>query len=343
MDPHTGAEIGDYRLDRKVGEGAFGAVWSGTHRETGDRVALKVLLPAAAASKEQLARFHREAELLARVRSPNVARLVEVVTDGRFGVCLVMELIDGELLSDLCKAMRLSVDDTIDLGVQLLDGVRDLHAVGIIHRDLKPNNVMLCSGADGSYASRRVVIFDLGLGRLLESAPARDPAARSITPSFVFLGTLECVAPEQILNAREVTERSDLYAVGTILYRAVMGRYPFAQGDVRGLAQQKLTEEAPPIEIDPDDHIAVCLRDIIAKAVARRPKDRYGSADEMQGELEELQSAMRDSRADTLAAAHAAKAGLATATGTPGRRRTLLAWTAFVLVSAGLLWRIWHR
>src|SRR6202453_2727500 len=154
MEPYSGAEIGAYRIERKIGEGAFGAVWCGTHIENGERVAFKVLLPAAAANPEQVSRFHREAKLLALVQSPNVARMVDFLVDDEFGVVLAMELIDGELLSDLLDAALLGVDDTIEIGIQILAGVCDLHAVGIIHRDLKPNNIMLCSKADGS---RRVV------------------------------------------------------------------------------------------------------------------------------------------------------------------------------------------
>jgi serine/threonine protein kinase len=219
MEPYPGAEVGAYRIERKVGEGAFGAVWCGTHIDTGERVALKALLPAAAANPEQVSRFHREAKLLALVRTPNVARMVDFLVDSEFGVVLVMELIDGELLSDLLGAGLVGVDETIDIGAQILDGVCDLHAAGIIHRDLKPNNIMLCSKADGT---RRVVIFDLGLSRFVRDTAAME-STRSLTGAHVALGTLECIAPEQILNARDVTERSDIYSVGSILYRAITG------------------------------------------------------------------------------------------------------------------------
>jgi eukaryotic-like serine/threonine-protein kinase len=286
MEPHSGAEIGPYRLDRKVGVGAFGAVWSGVRAETGERLAFKVLLPAAAANEEQVTRFGREAELLARVHSPNVARMVDVVVDARFGVVLVMELIIGEVLSTVVEQRRFGVEEAVDVGLQLLAGVRDLHAVGVIHRDLKPHNVMI-STHKGSGA-RRVVIVDLGLGRLLKAAAAKVPGHRSITPLFVVLGTLECAAPEQIVSARDVTERADIYAVGTILYRAVAGHYPFTGGDERELAQRKLTHEAPDLDLDDEEPLAPRLREIIAKATRRKPAERYATADEMHAELASL-------------------------------------------------------
>jgi serine/threonine-protein kinase len=286
MEPFPGAELGVYTIERKVGEGAFGAVWCGVHHETAERVALKVLLPAAAANKEQVSRFHREAELLGLVRSPNVARMVDFLVDPEFGVVLVMELIDGELMSDLLSAGLLKVEETVDIGAQILDGVCDLHAAGIIHRDLKPNNIMLCTKMDGS---RRVVIFDLGLSRLVRDAAAHE-STRSLTGSHVALGTLECMAPEQILNARDVTERSDLYSVGSILYRALTGYYPFASEDERDLARRKLTVETPEIVAGGTDVIAEGLRAIVTKATRRRPAQRYASAEEMRSDLKALQA-----------------------------------------------------
>jgi serine/threonine protein kinase len=323
VDPFPGANVGPYRLDRKVGEGAFGAVWSGTHRENGDRAAFKVLLPTAAASPEQVSRFHREADLLARVQSRNVARMIDFVVDPQLGVVLVMELIDGELLSDLLHASKLDVATTLDLGMQLLAGVRDLHAEGIVHRDLKPNNVMLCSGApDGS---RRVVIFDLGLGRLLRSADGPKSQSRSLTPSFVVLGTLACIAPEQVLDARHVTERADLYAIGVILHYALTGHYPFDSHDERTLARDKVTLEAPPFLLGATDEVVLGLRDIVAKAIRLRPADRYPTAAAMLADL--------DLVGEKLARAKSRSAPPPSA---PKPSRSLGLWLAVVVVVAAL-------
>jgi serine/threonine-protein kinase len=286
MEPYPGADLGVYRIERKVGEGAFGAVWCGSHRETAERVALKVLLPAAAANPEQVSRFHREAELLALVRSPNVARIVDFLVDDTFGVVLVMELIVGELLSDLLSAGRLGTDEIVELGAQILDGVCDLHAAGIVHRDLKPNNIMLCGKPDGT---RRAVIFDLGLSRLVRDA-AMSESRRSLTGAHVALGTLECMAPEQILSARDATPRSDVYSVGSILYRAMTGYYPFAAEDERDLARKKLTVETPEIAVDADP-VREGLRAIVTLATRRRPAQRYESAEKMRNDLLALRAA----------------------------------------------------
>jgi eukaryotic-like serine/threonine-protein kinase len=281
MEPYPGADLGAYRIERKVGEGAFGAVWCASHTETGQRVAIKILLPAAAANPQQVSRFHREAKLLALVQSPNVAKMIDFVVDETFGVALVMELIDGELLSDRLVATTLSARQTLEIGVQIVDGMVDLHAVGIIHRDLKPNNVMLCTKGDGT---RRVVIFDLGLSRLVRDAASGD-STRSLTGAHVALGTVECMAPEQILNAHDVTERSDVYSVGTILYRAMTGSFPFAAEDDREVARKKLTVETPAIALQGFDPVAEALRAIITKATKRRPAERYATSKELQRDL----------------------------------------------------------
>lgn len=282
MEPDPGAEIGEFVVERRIGEGSFGAVWSGIHIVTGQRVALKVLMPASAANPEHVRRFRREAEFLLRVASPFVARIIAFLSDERFGMVLVMEFIDGELLSDILSATLLSVEEMTEIGIHILTGVRDLHVAGVLHRDLKPSNVLIRMAEDGSH---RAVIFDLGLSRLLERF---DEKRSVITTSHVLLGTLACMAPEQILNAKDATERSDLYAVGTILYRGVSGRFPFEREDARTLAREKVTAEAPALELARTDLVAEGMRALVTKAIRRQPARRFTSADEMLTALTEL-------------------------------------------------------
>jgi serine/threonine-protein kinase len=351
MEPFPGAQLGAYSIERKVGEGAFGAVWCGLNLDTGERVALKVLLPAAAANPEQVSRFHREAKLLALVRSRNVARMVDFLVDEKFGVVLVMEFVDGELLSDLLGASVLSVREIIEIGVQILSGVCDLHAAGIVHRDLKPNNIMLCTNADGS---RRAVVFDLGLSRLIRDAAASES---TLTGSHIALGTLECMAPEQILNARDVTERSDIYSIGTVLYRAMAGSYPFASEDERDLARRKLTVETPEIPLTTTDPVAEALRTIVMKGTRRRPAQRYETARAMRDDLKALQATANQLAAGAKTPtipppgapvvsgrAHAAAAGSGPHDRRSSRRDWLLAIVVGLTVFSGLVGAAiaWH-
>ena len=125
---------------RKVGAGGMGEVWAGEHCDTGARVALKTLLPAAKLDHDIVARFKREAYILDRVRSEHVARVVDFITDDIHGLVLVLEFIDGESLARVLNERSLSVEEAIDLGVDLCRGLCDLHRARIVHRDLKPGH-----------------------------------------------------------------------------------------------------------------------------------------------------------------------------------------------------------
>jgi eukaryotic-like serine/threonine-protein kinase len=288
---------GRYAVDRKIGAGAFAEVWRGRRIATGERVALKRPHPPLLRDEEVVERLRREAYFLQRVRSDHVVKIHELLVDPVFSLVLVMEYVDGHLLSTLMESTMLSVEEGIDLGIDLLRGLRDLHEVRIIHRDLKPSNVMLRPLGDGD--GYRAIIFDFSLSRLTRRPPAAPATPeRSMTPPMqaltrmnVTLGTLQYMAPEQILDSRAADERSDLYSLGSILYTAIVGEHPFAEfEDPRELARAKLEGDAPPLAIGRSDALTIELEAVVAKALARRPADRYGSAKEMLDELLRLRA-----------------------------------------------------
>lgn len=289
---------GRYRVDRLIGAGTFGEVWVGDDVETGERVALKKTR-ASVASDDMAVRFRREAYFLARVQSEHVARIIDFVPDE--GGILVMQFVEGEALSEVLQRRTLSVEETIDLGVDLLAGVRDLHAARILHRDLKAGNVILHPTRGGRF---RAVIVDFGLGRLAghgaDGEESTGTSMTELTRSNIVLGTLPYMAPEQILNSRQVTQQSDVYSAGAILFRAVSGRHAF-DADVapRVLANAKLTQNAPPLSIGRDDWLAHELEAIIDKAIKRLPGDRWKDASEMLAALERLQRAHAEEATDT--------------------------------------------
>jgi len=272
-----GSQIGSYVLESLLGSGAFGVVWLARKGETSERVAIKVLHPEAAVSRESVERFRREAWALSRLQSPHIARMFEFLTGPPFGMALVMEYIEGELLSDVLKRARFSIEDACGLGIGILAGLAEMQSIGIIHRDIKPENVILRPNPNGWHA----VIFDFNLSRV------KDPKGKmsSLTSMHAAIGTVPYMAPEQLLDARRVNESSDVYSVGTILYRSVAGALPF---DTRESLREKLQQEARPIETGRADPLAKAFEGMVMKSLRRRPAERYAKAQDMLDELSKL-------------------------------------------------------
>lgn len=265
-------------LESRLGAGAFGVVWLGRRADNGDLVAIKFLHPQTAGSREAVARFRREAWALSRLASPHIARMYEFLEGPTsFGLALVMEYIEGELLSEVLKRLLFTVEDAIGLGIGILSGVAEMQSIGIIHRDIKPANVILRPNPRGWHA----VVFDFNLSRV------KDPhgKASSLTSMHAAIGTVPYMAPEQLVDARRVTESSDVYSVGTILYRAVSGELPF---DTKQTFRDKLQREPDPLATGRDDDLAVGFERIVDKALRRRPADRYANAQQMLDDLTDL-------------------------------------------------------
>jgi serine/threonine protein kinase len=271
-----GDPIGNYVLESLLGSGAFGVVWLARGR-AGDRVAIKILHPEALGSRESVERFRREAWALSQLQSPHIARMYEFLSGGTFGMAMVMEYIEGELLSDVLKRARFSVEDAIGLGVGILSGVAVMQSAGIIHRDLKPENVILRPNPNGWHA----VIFDFNLSRVKDSKGKMS----SLTSMGAALGTVPYMAPEQLLDARRVDESSDVYSCGTILYRAVAGVLPF---DTRQSLREKLQQEAKPLQTGRADPLGAGFERIVGMSLRRRPADRFRNAQQMLDELAKL-------------------------------------------------------
>lgn len=284
---------GRYRADKMLGAGAMGEVWAGTHIGVGGRVALKRLLPAGSNNAESLARFKREAYLLGRIHSDFVARVLDFVDDKVFGLVLVMELVEGTPLYDLLNQRRFSVEEAVSLGIDIVSGLCDLHEMQIVHRDLKPGNIIIEQRSRGRTRARLV---DFGMSRVMQRDDGDDEMT-GITRADTALGTLEYMAPEQMLNSRGVTGTADIYAMGVILYRAVAGAHAYSNDSQGGLVRAKLTQDAPTVPTGRTDQVAQSFERIVAKAMCRRPAERYQTAEEMLHDLEALNEQMRASAA----------------------------------------------
>jgi serine/threonine-protein kinase len=283
---------GRFRVERKVGSGGMGEVWSGEQTALGVRVALKTLLPAAAADRQIVARFKREAYLLGRIRSDHVARVVDFVTDPRAGLVLVMEFVEGEPLSAAVASRRLGVEETLDLGVDLASGLCDLHRAKVVHRDLKPENIILQPQADGRM---RAMIVDFGVGKTFstDEVIARDEEITGITHAGMAVGTIAYMAPEQLLDSRGATGAADIYALGAILYRAASGQQVFGNLDDLDYAKKKLISPPTPLELPRFDRAAKGLQSVVARALAKNPTGRFATAEAMKQELIALRDVAR--------------------------------------------------
>lgn len=285
-----GAIVGrSFCVHHKIATGGMGEVWAGEHIQLRMRVALKVLRKDALDNSEIIARFSREAFLLGQIHSEHVARVVDFVT-GRFGPVLVMEYIDGPSLAAVLASRRFSVEEAVELGMDIASALREVHAANVVHRDVKPANVILRPLRDGSH---RAVFVDLGVSRLVPEARVDAEALTEITADDRALGTVEYMAPEQILSSRTVTPAADVYSLGAILFRSIAGQNVF--GDVRAmdLMRMKLTADPPALDTGRADRVAKGLETVIARALARAPEDRYESADEILTDLSLLRDTAR--------------------------------------------------
>jgi eukaryotic-like serine/threonine-protein kinase len=285
MSLSEGATALKYRIGRKLGAGAFGVVWMAQDLESGDPVAIKVLLKPASSPGDHVARFKREAENLRRIQSDYVAKLIDFVDDPEHGLMIVMEYIEGDLLTDVLLETSLSLPEAIELGIHISQGLVDMHGAGVIHRDVKPSNIMIRPLETGR---QRAVIFDLGLSRFSADVHvhSNEPSSMDVTATAakVALGTPAFMAPEQVLDAKTATAASDVYAAGVVLFLAASGRFPF-EGEEREIARKKILEEAPKLELGRIDRLTLQYAKVIGKAVKRRPEERYQRASELHDEL----------------------------------------------------------
>jgi serine/threonine-protein kinase len=254
--------LGKYQLGAVLGRGAIGTVYEGWDPVIERRVAIKAIrLPDAGTgeAEEALARFRREAQTAGRLIHPNV---VGVFDCGKVGdvAYLVMEFVEGRSLKSLLNAReRLPLPHVLRVMEDVLAGLEHSHAKGVVHRDIKPANIMLTPEG-------RAKIADFGIARLEDS---------DLTQTGMVLGTPAYMSPEQFMG-EAVDARSDLYAAGVVLYELLTGKRPFAVGTSSGM--QKALQSTPPRPSSVTPGVPPTLDAVVARAMARRPQDRYPDA-----------------------------------------------------------------
>ena len=273
---------GKYRVEAEIGAGAMGTVYLAEHVGLKKKVALKVLHPDLQVSDESLRRFQREGIAAGKFNHPNLIQIFDFDKgEGRL-FYLAMEYVQGSNLKVyLRRKGRLDPDKAMRIARQILSCLAEAHRHGIIHRDLKPDNLMITSGPGGGIS---VKVLDFGLSKLVD----RRADASLVTQQGRILGTPLYMAPEQCAGD-EADARSDIYAMGLILYEIVTGLRPFPEESTTELLFTRATKEAPSIlEEFPELEIPLALDKVISKAMERRREDRFQSADEMLSALNEI-------------------------------------------------------
>ncbi|MFW5741067.1 MAG: protein kinase domain-containing protein, partial [Myxococcota bacterium] len=284
---------GLYRADRRIGAGGMGEVWAGVRLSDNFDVAIKVLLGHAVDVNEVIARFRREAQVLARVRSKYVAQVLDFLAE-EAGFVLVMELIPGDSLhAVLSYDQALAIETTLDIVSDVLRGLRDLHNANIVHRDLKPGNIVLRPRPG---LRPRATLIDFGVSRIMSDPDEEEVTA--ITRGDRVLGTLEYMAPEQILGSRSVTGTADLYAVGAMMFRAISGHHVFGDLQEGKLAVAKLNQDAPPLPTERTDEVAERTKVLLSRLLSRRLRDRFKTAEEALAEVDGIRALVPNRRPD---------------------------------------------
>ncbi len=241
--PREGELVADkYRIERVLGEGAMGIVVSARHCELNQRVAIKFLSPSLLSHPKVVSRFLREARAAAGIHSEHVARVHDVARLENGVPYIVMEHLSGNDLQELLDQRRtLPVGEAIDYLLQACEAIAEAHARGIVHRDLKPSNMFVSRRADGSTL---VKVLDFGISKITDAAGAK-PLESSLTNSIGLLGTPYYVSPEQAMSAKTVDHRTDIWALGIILYEMLTAEPAFLGNTVAAYMNRILTD--PPI------------------------------------------------------------------------------------------------
>jgi serine/threonine protein kinase len=287
-DPLIGQQLGAYRILSKLGEGGMARVYKGYHARLRRDVAIKIILSQIADQEGFKARFEREAQLIASLQHPNIVAVYDFGDIGNL-TYLVMQYVGGGTLRDQLRGGHaLEPHEAILYCRQMARALHHAHQRGIVHRDVKPQN-MLVSATDRG----QLLLSDFGIAKLYDSR--HEPTLLDLTGSSIhndpsltnvdqIVGTAEYMSPEQI-NGKPVDARTDVYALGVVLFQMLAGEVPFHSTTVQGLLYQHIYSPTPPLqEINP--YVPEIVAQITAQAMAKAPEGRFQSAEAMAQALE---------------------------------------------------------
>jgi serine/threonine-protein kinase len=271
----TGVQLGPYKVSEVLGRGGMGEVYRGEHVTLNRAVAIKVLPRELAQKDESRARFEREAQIVASFKHPNIVNVFDFGEyEGMF--YMVMEFLEGRELSDVLKADgAISPAEAYPILHDVAAALDYAHAQGFVHRDVKPSNIMLQPTRDGK---RRAVLMDFGIAKIVSGSSA------GITQTGT-MGTLDYMAPEQIMSAKEVDQSADVYSLGIVAFQMLTGELPFKGSNAGQILYGHLQKPVPdPREFAPK--LPASVAQALQKALSKTPEDRYQSAGELVAALQ---------------------------------------------------------
>ena len=290
-DPWLGRELdGRYRITERLGEGGMGAVFVAEHLKLHKPVALKVIRAELAGNGEVAARFAREAMATAQFEHPHVASAIDYGTLEEGGAYLVMQLVRGQSLRDvLDKQGKLPWPLACELLAQVADALSAARGAGIVHRDLKPENILVETREDGS---RLAKILDFGIAHVAPHKGGGELGGLGLTRVGTVMGTPGYMAPEQAVGDR-VDHRTDLYALGVVLWECIAGRILWDGPDITTIIARQMRDDVPRLRQLPQLHVPRALDDLVQRLCARAADDRPDHAGAVRDELRALAHAPR--------------------------------------------------
>jgi serine/threonine protein kinase len=289
---------GKYRVERVLGAGGMGIVVAATHVHLGQKVALKFLRPAACDTAGTVVRFLREARSAVQIKGEHVARVIDVGTLERGEPYIVMEFLSGMDFAQVLKERGpLPIDEALDFILQAGEAIAEAHALGIVHRDIKPANLFLTSRPDGSPL---VKVLDFGISK------GGDGTSSALTSKELIMGSPRYMSPEQMRSSRDVDARTDIWALGIVLFELLTGKAVFESDSMAGLCTLVATAPAPLLRSERADAPAA-LEALIARCLEKDPARRVQSVAELAGGLSSIAPARAKVSVDRIRRLHAGR------------------------------------
>jgi eukaryotic-like serine/threonine-protein kinase len=258
---------GKYRVERVLGVGGMGIVVAALHIQLDERVALKFLLPEALGNGEAVARFAREARAAVKIKSEHVARVSDVGTLDDGAPYMVMEYLDGvDLCAWLTQRGALPIEQAVEFVLQACEAIAEAHTLGIVHRDLKPANLFIIQRPDGALA---VKVLDFGISRTMDLGPSGG-----MTKTCAVMGSPLYMSPEQMQSSKDADARSDIWALGVVLYELISGRPPFQGEALPEVVFRVMSAPPNPLRVACPG-VPPGLEAVVLKCLEKDPKQRY--------------------------------------------------------------------